>query len=331
MVPAAPRHPRAIPVTRPDLSIIIVSWNVRDALRRCLAALPGAVGDYAYEVIVVDNASEDGTVEQLRSADFAPKVIANPDNRLYTAAANQGLALARGRHLMLLNPDTLPHPGSLARLIQYADITSRAGLLGPRLVDGSGRVDLRTGRDYPGLWSECCDWLGLAERFPDSRLLAGNLHAGYDRRGVGPAPVLSGACLLLCERLPPSLRRLDPSFPMYGEDLDLCRRVQARELQTILVGDAVVVHFGGMSARQANAASAVLAVDGANRYFSRWRGRRTARRHRLLMALIALVKIVTFTLMAVIRPAASARRRPYTAILKWSCGGAPSGLAINDR
>ena len=308
-------------MSAPDLSIIIVSWNVREALLTCLAALPEAVSNaYDYEVIVVDNASSDGSVVAVRQAFPSVSVIANSSNRLYTAAANQGLAVAAGRHLLLLNPDTVPQPHSLARLLLHADAHPCAGLLGPRIVGPDGQDDLRTGRHYPTPWSETLDWLGLSRRFPHHPILAANLRPNVPRDRTAAVPLLSGACLLLSQRLPSSLRRLDEHFPMYGEDVDLCRRVQLAGYETVLVGDAVIFHAGGQSSRQENLRTALLAVEGVHRYFRRWHGRGAAWRHRLGMASVALIKWIAFSLLGLIglESDPAYQRRFHRALFIWA-------------
>ncbi len=309
-------------MTAPDLSVIIVSWNVSARLERCLAALPAAITPaWSWETIVIDNASDDGTVAMLGQQRL--QLIVNPSNRLYTAAANQGLSAARGRHLLLLNPDTLPRPGSLAHLIAYADAHPAAGLLGPRILDAHGRDDLRTARLYPTPLSEMLDWSGLTRRFPHHRLVAANLRPEFDRRQITAVPLLSGACLLLNQSLPPDLRRLDPAFPMYGEDVDLSRRIQVAGFETVLVGEALIEHIGGESSRLAAQRSALLSVEGAQRYFRRWLGAGAAHRHRLGMAVVAVGKWMAFSLLGLLgrerQPAA--QRRLHADLLRWAVRG----------
>lgn len=305
-----------------DVSIVIVSWNVRTHLARCLASLPAALGDmYGAEMIVVDNASDDGSATFVRQYFTHVQVIALSHNWLYTAAANEGLLRARGRHLLLLNPDTLLHPRSVARLIRYADTHPRAGLLGPRILDANGQDDLRTGRYPPSAGSELADWSGLSRRFPHHPYFAANLRSSFDRRQTASVPVLSGACLLFSSHLPPALRCLNPDFPMYGEDVDLCRRVQQAGFATVLVGDAVITHVGGQSSRQQSTLAAVLAVDAAQRYLRLWVGPRAARLHRLGMGVIALIKLLIYRLPIISASRAAAQRRTYQAIWAWARQG----------
>lgn len=314
---------------QPDLSIIIVSWNVRLLLQRCLAALPAAVGKgLDAEIIVVDNASGDGSMEMLREQFPVVQGLALPENVLYTAAANEGLRRARGRHLLLLNPDTVPHPHSVATLVQYADSHPHVGLLGPRLLLDDGRDDLRTGRHYPTPWSEFCDWSGLARHFPQQPWLRANLRPTYSRSQTASVPLLSGACLLLPHHLPPLLKRLNPAFPMYGEDVDLCRRVQQAGFDTVLVAEAVVTHTGGGSSHQRAVWSAVMAVEGVHRYFRVWHGWRTALGHRLAIGVIAMAKWLFFTLSGA---RAASQREVYAAIWRWALRRASASAPKIER
>lgn len=316
-------------MTPPDLSVIIVSWNVCAWLLRCLSALPEAITPvYTWEAIVIDNASRDGTLEWVQRQHPQVHIIANQQNRLYTAAANQGLSAACGRHLLLLNPDTLPNPSSLARLIAFADAHPTAGLLGPRILDAHGRDDLRSGRFYPTPWSETLDWSGLTRRFPHNRFLAANLRPDFDRAQTGPVPLLSGACLLLSQTLPTELRRLDPTYPMYGEDVDLSRRIQAAGYETVLVGDCQVEHIGGESSRLDLGRTTLLAVAGSQHYFQRWQGMGAARRHRLGMAAVAIGKWVAFSLLGMVgyEKSPAAQRCLHADLLRWTMKSQDQGV-----
>ncbi len=314
-------RPDARSAAAPDVSVVIVSWRVREHLARCLAALPAAAEGLSYEVIVVDNASADGSVEMVRERFPDVRLVANDGNLLYTAAANQGLALARGRYALLLNPDAILHPGGIARLVRCAEARPEAGLLGPRIFDAAGRDDWRTGRRYPTPWSEFVDWSGVGRWFSFVPFLVKNRQLAYDRGRTSAVPLLSGACLLFSPQLPASLRQLDPNFPMYGEDIDLCRRVDRAGFQKVLVGDALMTHIGGASSSQQPAESALRAVVAMNRYFRQWDGRSAARRHRALLGLIGLVKSTIFCVGGLISPGWRRGCSLYWRIFRWAVSG----------
>ncbi|MCO6451802.1 MAG: glycosyltransferase family 2 protein [Caldilineales bacterium] len=311
-----------------DLSVIIVSWNVRQHLLNCIASLPDAIGPgRTWELVVVDNASSDDSAAAVREKFPQARVVANPKNHLYTAAANQGLALAAGRFLLLLNPDCRLSPGSVAHLLDYIESNRQTGLAGPRILNEFGVDDRRTARNLPTPWSETLDWLGLTRRFPNNPIFAANLRPDYPRDRGGPVPLLSGACLLFSNRLTADLRRLDPGFPMYGEDVDLCRRIQMAGFDTSLAAGAVIVHSGGESSRQSRVATAILAADGIQRYFRRWHGRNAAFRHRLGMAFVAALKWSAFGILGLIGydNATDEQRHLHASLFRWATiGGLPS-------
>ncbi len=317
-----------------DVSVIIVSWNVQSHLTRCLESLPAAFnGAYSWEAIVVDNASEDGSPDIASRIGPSTRVIANTENRYYTAAANQGLEVAKGRHLLLLNPDAVPRPGSLARLAAYAETHLDTGLTGPCILDSEERQDLRTGRHYPTPWSECLDWAGITRRFPKSRFWAANLRPHYDRAHTAAVPLLSGACLLLPEHVPASLRKLDMHFPMYAEDVDLSRRIQQAGYRTVLVGDAIIAHAGGQSSRQNRTHAALLAADGIQRYFWKWHGAGAAQRHRYGIACIALVKWLAFTISCILLKSHSVyveNKGLHGKLVRWALCFSPNTMPTLD-
>jgi len=128
-----------------DVSVCIVSWNVWEDLRACLASLFDADNQVSFEVIVVDNASSDGTASQLPAEFPQIKLIANQENRGFAAACNQAIAASRGRYCFLLNPDTIVPEGGLDELLRFADDHPQAGVIGPKLVypDGSLQYSCR--------------------------------------------------------------------------------------------------------------------------------------------------------------------------------------------
>ena len=303
---------------QPEISVVIVSWNVREHVLACLRALPAALEDITSEVVVVDNASDDGTEEAVRVRFPNVRLVVNDRNLFYTAAANRGLALARGRYALFLNPDVIPHPGSIARLVRYAEAHPEAGLLGPRIFDAAGRDDWRTGRHYPTPWSEFLDWSGLGRWFSSVPGLVKNRRLTYDRGSTSAVPLLSGACLLFPPQLSSPLRQLNPDYPMYGEDIDLCRRVDRAGFEKVLVAAARVTHIGGASSRQQPVIAALMAVLAMNRYFRQWEGRDAAGLHRALMGLTGLIKTVFFCSGSLIDARWRRGCAIYRAVLQWA-------------
>lgn len=233
-------------VSVPDLSIVIVSWNVRGLLANCLAALPAATEGLSTETIVVDNESTDGTAAWLASRPGL-RLLANRENVGFARANNQGLALARGIYLVLLNPDTEPRPGSLTAMVNFMDARPRSGAASPRLVrpDGSPQPYAFGGDPSP--------WYLLRRAFAHAR--KGYLH---DWAAAAPQRVdwVSGACLVVRRGTYEQAGGLDEAMFMYFEDNEWCRRMRVAGWQVWYNPRAEVVHIGGASLNQNPAARA---------------------------------------------------------------------------
>jgi GT2 family glycosyltransferase len=230
-----------------ELSIIVVSYNTRQHLERCLRALAAASADLETQVIVVDNASRDGSVEMLRHDFPAVTVIANRDNVGFARGCNAGLAAAEGRFLLLLNSDTVPAPGSLSALVRYARAYPRAGAVGPRLraADGS---PARSCFHFPSLTRPYLN-IAAVRRLVGDRF---GLPYAWDHpclRDGGVVDWLSGACMLLRRDALAAAGVLDERYFMYFEDTDLCRRLWRAGWQVVFWPAVEVIHEGGASAR----------------------------------------------------------------------------------
>jgi hypothetical protein len=259
----------------PLTSIIIVSWNVRDLLLRCLASLPQQDEGAEVEVIVVDNASEDGTAEAVRAAFPAVQIIANKENRGFTGGNNQGLARARGDFFFLLNPDTEVRPGALLELRRYLEEHPQVGIVGPRLryADGSLQPSRRRFPDLLTLFTESTivqqawpglPWLGrfyLAERSPEA---------------TQAVDWVVGAAMLVRREVYEQVGGLDEGFFMYSEELDWCRRAAAAGWKVVYHPAAEVMHYEGRSSQQAAAARHIHFFSSRVRYTRKYHGQLAA-------------------------------------------------------
>ncbi len=228
-----------------QLTAIVVNWNVRDLLRTCLTSLD--LEDS--EIIVVDNASSDGSVEMLQAEFPEVRVIANPENRGFGAANNQALALASGRYVLFLNPDTEVRPGAIQRLLAFIDQRPQVGCVGPRLLNADGSVQ-PSRRSFPRLATF------LVESTMLQRYLAGlgSVKRFYRQQHSDdePQPVdwLVGACLLVRRSVLDEVGGFDERFFMYSEEMDLCYRLRQAGYEVWYVPEAEVVHLEGASSRQ---------------------------------------------------------------------------------
>jgi N-acetylglucosaminyl-diphospho-decaprenol L-rhamnosyltransferase len=230
-----------------DVSIVIVSWNTRGLLRECLASTLAACVelDRPTEVIVVDNASGDGSAQMVRDEFPTVRVIANTSNAGFAAATNQGIRCSAGRYLLLLNPDTTATSSFLRILVAFAESHPAAGAVGPKLVGKHGE-DQVSCFPLPTLDREMwrlfhLDRFHERASYPLSRL-----------RTATPQSVesIQGACMLIRREALEQAGLLDERFFIYTEEIDLCRRLLDLGWQIFWVPESVIVHHGAASTAQ---------------------------------------------------------------------------------
>jgi len=230
-----------------DLSIVIVNWNTRDMLRDCLASIPPDEGMQT-EVIVIDNASGDGSAGMVAAAFPGVRLIRNPDNRGFAVATNQGLRLARGRHLLLLNSDTLVHGDVLARSVQYMDAHPRVGMMGCKVLNEDGSTQLTCSR-FPSFANLLLQTLG-ASRLGSPRWLGRYQMLDWARDDEREVEVISGCYLLARRETVAQIGLLDEAFFLYGEETDWCRRCADEGWQLVFAPVGCITHFGSGSSRK---------------------------------------------------------------------------------
>ncbi|MDQ7798798.1 MAG: glycosyltransferase family 2 protein [Candidatus Edwardsbacteria bacterium] len=235
-----------------ELSVIIVNRNVRELLKQCLQSVRSEWPwpDKGLELIVVDNASCDGSAETI-SADFpGVKLIKNPDNPGFGRACNQGMAVSSGRYLMILNPDTVIRKGLFQSLIEFMDHTPQAGLAGPKVLNRDGSLQ-PTYRRFPTYAN-----IIFARKSPLSKILPGNPGSKkYLQKEIAldrPRRVeaLGGVCIILRREMLEEVGKFDENIFMYLEDTDLCYRAHLQGWESWVVPQAELVHHWGKSTEQ---------------------------------------------------------------------------------
>ncbi|RLC60970.1 MAG: glycosyltransferase family 2 protein [Chloroflexota bacterium] len=264
-----------------DLSIVIVNWNVRDLLRRCLHSIPNLQSSPSGEVIVVDNASTDGSVEMVRAEFPGVHLIANADNRGFPAANNQGIAVAQGRYVLLLNPDTEVVGDALATMVAFADAHPDVGIVGPQLLNPDGSVQ-SSRRRFPTLATAFFEstWLqGYAPR----RLLERYYVLDRPDDAVQDVDWVTGAAVMARREAIEQVGLLDEGFFMYSEELDWCRRFREAGWRVVYLPAAQIVHHVGKSSEQVVAARHIHFQTSKVRYFRKYHGSPAAEALRLFL------------------------------------------------
>ena len=237
-------------MTRPSVSAIVVSYNVRDQLLETLGAYYSTCGQQA-EVVVVDNASSDGSADAVAAAFPQATLIPLDQNVGFGSANNAGLDKCRGELILTLNPDVVVNEGCVDALAAFLAANQHAGAAGPRLERPDGKLDLAARRAFPSPLTAFYRLAGLSRLFPKNRR--------FNRYNLGDVPTETiheidagtAACLMVRRKAIDQVGFFDPQFFMYGEDLDLCFRLRQGGWKIYYVPDATGVHLKGSSTRQA--------------------------------------------------------------------------------
>jgi GT2 family glycosyltransferase len=226
----------------PDLSVVIVSWNARKFFLDCLRSIKEQRCRHALEIIVVDNASSDGSAEAALEAFPEIRMIRNPDNLGFAKANNIGIREATGRHICLMNSDILLLPECLDRLIEFMDRTPRAAVAGPRVLNPDGTIQ-PTCKHFPSLFRSFCRMLAI-----DSLLARAGFFVIAGWHDQTEMVEMLGACLILVRReAMEEVGLLDEAFFFYGEDVDWCKRFHDAGWDLVYFPEARAIHFGGAS------------------------------------------------------------------------------------
>ncbi len=238
------------PSQPPLVSVIIVSWNARDYLMQCLASLTPEVCRYPMEIIVVDNASTDGSPESVEKQFPQVRLIRNAGNFGFARANNIGFTQSNGRYLAFINSDVKVLKECLTRLVDFCEQHPEAGLIGPRVTGGDGKLQ-RTCRGFPTAWNMFCRAVALDVIFPRTKLFTGHTLTHWSQETLGPVDILGGCFWVVRREALAQVGLLDESFFMYGEDMDWCKRFWAMGWKLFFVPTAEAIHYGGGSSANA--------------------------------------------------------------------------------
>lgn len=236
------------------LSIIIVSYNTKAFLMRCLGSIFETVQkSLLYEIIVVDNASADGSVEEMQNLEI--KIIENKKNLGFAKANNQGVKQATGKYLLFLNPDTVVHKQTLEKMIVFMDEGEDAGVATCRIDLPNGQLDDACHRGFPTPWNAFCYFCGLSKLFPRSKLFSGYMLGWMDLTTVHEIDACAGAFMLVRRTAGEQVEWWDEDYFWYGEDLDFCYRLKekspsvnsGRGWKVYFVPTVSILHYKGVS------------------------------------------------------------------------------------
>ena len=250
-----------------DLSIVIVSYKVPELLDNCIASVLAETRDLEYEILIVDNAPGDGSAEMIRGKYTPEKCphlrLLEPDDNLGFAGGNNfAAAQARGKRILLLNPDTVVLNGAIQKLWQFAESKPQAGIVGGRTVKADGSLEPTCCWSDPGIWPLACKAFGLNVLFRGNRIFDRESMGWWLRDDDRQVDIITGCFLMISKELWDEVGGFDPRFFMYAEEVDLCWRVRNKGKEIWFAHEPEIIHLVGASAEKASG-SRLLAVNKA--------------------------------------------------------------------
>lgn len=254
-----------------DVSFLIVSWNVRDLLRCALASVLADTAGLQCEIILVDNASRDGTVEMVRAEFPDVRLIQNGVNRGFTGGNNQAFDEASGRYFFLLNPDAELIPGSTRALIDYMGVHPGVGIAGPQLLNPDRTIQ-SSRRRFPDLTTALLESTVLQQRFPHNRWLGRYYMLDTPDDAAQDVDWVVGAAMFVRREMYEKVGAFDQGFFMYSEELDWCYRAKRAGWRVVYFPRAQVVHQEGKSSEQVLAERDIYFHSSKIRFFHKYHG-----------------------------------------------------------
>lgn len=314
------------------LSIIILCWNDLGVISNCLQSIYATIHSTAFEVIVSDNGSTDGSVDFIRQNFPRVQVIENRTNLRFAKANNVGIRASRGEYTLILNPDTIIHDGTLDQLVVFAEQHPEAGAFGCRVLnpDGTYQISARPFVSLRGEWIAALhlrplgylsDWF-LADSYIGWK---GDTQRTIDRH--------SGCFLLARGDLLKRLGGFDEQFFYYYEDLDLCRRIWEAGYSIIFHPDVTITHLGGQSTRRSPVAFQLDSQITRYRYFYKCWGRQGARSARRVALVALFLRRLGFGFLQLISPsqAGKSRSEAIRVTFEWNLRVDPVRLVENGE
>jgi GT2 family glycosyltransferase len=232
------------------LSVIIVNYNVKHFLEQALLSVQSAAQGIATEVWVVDNNSQDGSVDMVKKKFSDVQLIENKENTGFSKANNQAIQLANGHYILLLNPDTVVSEDTFKKCLDFMDAHANVGGLGIKTIDGSGAFLPESKRGFPSPWVAFCKSFGLSALFPKSALFNRYYLGHLDKNQTHECDVLVGSFMLMRKKVLDKIGRLDEAFFMYGEDIDLSYRITQAGFKNYYFAESTIIHYKGESTKK---------------------------------------------------------------------------------
>lgn len=231
-----------------DLSIVIVSYNTKEVLKECLESIYKTVGNLSFEIIVVDNASKDGTEKEFANPKFPNfEFIQNKDNLGFSKANNIGIKKTGGRYVLFLNPDVVVHSQTLEGMVRFMDEHKEAGAATCKVLLPNGKIDDASHRGFPTPWNALTHFSGLSKLLGRTKMFGGYNLGFLDFLETHEIEVLAGAFMIVRREAGENVGWWDEDYFFYGEDIDFCYMLKQANWKVYYVPEFTVLHYKGVS------------------------------------------------------------------------------------
>lgn len=300
-----------------DLSIIVVNWNGKDLLTKCLQCVDSTVKKISYETFVVDNASTDGSKDMVRRDFPNVKLIANTDNVGFAKANNQAMKVASGRYVLLLNSDAFVKENTLDSMVAFMDTHPEASMSSCKLVYADDSLQRSCAR-FPTLATEFFIAMGLDKLFSKSKIFGQYLMTDWDYNDTRPVDVIMGAFMLVRKDAIDKIGMMDESFFMYSEEVDWCYRFKQAGAKVYFHPDVECVHLWGGSSNVIKVESLLRLYRARVQFFRKHYGKLQTALYKIILGFNALVRVGPGALYYLTRknPAAQQKHYAFRQLLK---------------
>jgi len=286
----------------PSLSIIIVNWNVKDYLRQCINSIYKETDRISIEIIVVDNASTDCSVDMITKEFPKVRLIRNDENVGFSRANNQGISISNGKYLLFLNPDTIIINKSIEKLYYFLVMNREAVVVGPMILNADeNTIQYQGARTFPTLWNEFCGLSEISIHFKNIPSFSYINLDYWDHKESRYVELISGACMMCRKEIVEKINLFDEDYFLYADDVDFCFRM--REYGSIYyLAEAKIIHYGGQSSQQSEDDLWLLRCDSTRIFFKKNKGLHYSFGYRVVVVLSQFTRFILI-LMANIRKA----------------------------
>jgi GT2 family glycosyltransferase len=292
------------------LSVIILCWNDLKVIADCLRSIYANTHSIAFEVIVSDNGSTDGSIEFIRNNFPQVNVIENGRNLRFAKANNVGIRASRGEYLLILNPDTIIHEGTLDKMVSFADQHVEAGAFGCRVLNVDGTYQ-ESSWPYRTIRGDLITALYLRPLAHLSRWFTSDTYVGWKGESVKSVDWVSGCCILARRELVEKIGGFDEQFFYYFEDMDLCQRIRKSGQEVLYFPGATITHLGGQSTKKRFPAIGFVLDGEVTRYlyYYKYYGEGGIRRARRVSLVAVSLRRFGYRLLQVLKPTEARKAR----------------------